>query len=64
MSEEKAYKDAKTERISADLPGAIKVKVNGPGSITFGASRVAAPGDIALLTQAEFDSVKNEVTKL
>lgn len=43
--------------------GTVKVKVKGPGSIFYGASQEARPGEEAVLTAKEFESVKALVTK-
>lgn len=53
-----------TIRLVADQEPTIKVKVNGPGSITYGKSIVGEPGKTVVLTASEYESVKGEVTKL
>lgn len=42
----------------------VKVKVKGPGSITYGKSVCANVGDTAVLTASEYESVKELVEKI
>lgn len=56
---------ADEQKPAAPAPaGTVKVKVKGPGSIFYGASQEAKPGEEAVLTAKEFESVKHLVTKL
>jgi hypothetical protein len=59
-----AAETKETKRLAPEQPATIKVKVIGPGSITYGSSEVGVTGSVVTLTAVEFESVKDSVTKL
>jgi hypothetical protein len=59
-----AAEKEETIRTHQKVQPTIKVRVNGPSSVTYGASLVGLPDSVIVVTEDEYKSVKDLVTRV